>query len=58
MQGFTIASPKEERAIRAAFLGIALSRRVFVRISREALMRAVTVMLLASGGSLVLRALG
>lgn len=42
----------------AAFIGIALSRRVFVRISREALMRAVTVMLLASGGSLVLRALG
>lgn len=42
----------------AAFLGIAVARRVFLRISREALMRAVTLMLLASGGSLVFRALG
>ena len=42
----------------AAFLGLAAARRVYLRISREALMRAVGVMLLASGGSLVFRALG
>jgi uncharacterized protein len=42
----------------AAFIGIALARRVFLRISRDMLLRAVTVMLLASGGSLVFRALG
>jgi uncharacterized membrane protein YfcA len=42
----------------AALIGIALSRRAFTRISRETLMRAVSVMLLASGGSLVARALG
>ena len=42
----------------AALIGIVLARRAFTRISREALMRAVSVMLLASGGSLVVRALG
>jgi uncharacterized membrane protein YfcA len=42
----------------AAFLGIAAARLAFTRISRDALLRAVSVMLLASGGSLVLRALG
>jgi uncharacterized membrane protein YfcA len=42
----------------AAFVGIAVARRAFNRISREALMRVVGVMLLASGGSLVARALG
>ena len=42
----------------AAFLGIAVARKIFLRISRESLMRAVTVMLLASGGSLIFRALG
>jgi uncharacterized membrane protein YfcA len=42
----------------AALAGIALSRLAFRRISREALLRAVSLMLLASGGSLVLRALG
>jgi len=42
----------------AAFLGIAVARKIFLRISRRALMRAVTVMLLASGGSLIFRALG
>jgi uncharacterized protein len=41
-----------------AFAGIAVSRRVFRLISRDALLRAVTVMLLASGASLVVRALG
>jgi uncharacterized membrane protein YfcA len=44
-------------AVPAAFAGIALSRRLFLRISREALLRAVTVMLLASGASLILRSL-
>ena len=41
-----------------ALIGIALSRRLFLRISRETLLRAVSVILLASGASLVLRALG
>lgn len=40
----------------ASLLGIAVARRLFFRISREGLMRAVSVMLLASGGSLVVRA--
>jgi len=44
-------------AVPAAFAGIAISRRLFHRISREALLRAVTVMLLASGASLILRSL-
>lgn len=41
----------------AALVGIALARLAFTRISRNALMHAVSLMLLASGGSLVLRAL-
>ena len=45
-------------AVPAAFAGIALSRRLFLRISRDALLRAVSVMLLASGASLILRGLG
>jgi hypothetical protein len=42
----------------AILLGISVARRIYLRVSREALMRAVAVMLLASGGSLVWRALG
>lgn len=42
----------------AALVGIAAARLAFARISRELLLRAVGVMLLASGGSLVVRALG
>jgi uncharacterized membrane protein YfcA len=42
----------------AALAGITLSRRLFLRISRDTLLRAVSVMLLASGASLVWRALG
>lgn len=42
----------------AAFIGIAVARRMFLRISRDTLLRAVTLLLLASGGSLVFRALG
>lgn len=41
----------------AAFIGIAVARRVFARISRDMLLRAVTLMLLAAGASLVFRAL-
>ena len=44
-------------AVPAAFAGIAISRRVFHRISRDVLLRAVTVLLLASGGSLIFRSL-
>jgi hypothetical protein len=42
----------------AALLGIAVARRVFLRISREQLLRAVAAVLLLTGGGLVLRALG
>jgi len=45
-------------AVPAAFAGIMVSRRVFRLISRDTLLRAVTVMLLASGASLIVRALG
>ena len=44
-------------AVPAAFVGIAVSRRLFLRISRDTLLRAVTLMLLAAGTSLVMRAL-
>jgi uncharacterized membrane protein YfcA len=44
--------------IPAALMGIAAARRAFSRISRDALLKAVGLMLLASGGSLVVRALG
>ena len=42
----------------AALAGIAVSRIAFRRISRDALLRAVSLMLLVSGGALVVRALG
>jgi uncharacterized protein len=45
-------------ALPAAWLGISVASRLFVRIRRETLMRAVALMLLASGGSLLVRALG
>jgi len=44
-------------AVPAALLALFIARRAYRRISRELLMRAVAVLLLASGGSLVLRAL-
>jgi uncharacterized membrane protein YfcA len=44
-------------AIPSALFGLWVARRIFNRISREALMRLVTVMLFASGCSLLLRAL-
>ena len=45
-------------ALPAAWIGISTASRLFRRIRRETLMRAVALMLLASGGSLVVRALG
>jgi uncharacterized protein len=42
----------------AAFIAIAVSRRLFLRVSRDTLLRAVTLLLLASGASLIWRALG
>jgi uncharacterized membrane protein YfcA len=44
-------------ALPAAWLGISLASRLFVRMRRETLMRAVSLLLLASGASLVARAL-
>jgi uncharacterized membrane protein YfcA len=41
----------------SALAAIFLARKIFLRISRELLMRAVAVLLFASGGSLVWRAL-
>lgn len=42
----------------AAMLGISVARRLFFRISREQLLKMVAAVLLVTGGSLVLRALG
>ena len=42
----------------AAWTGLSLARRVFHRVSRETLLRAVSGVLVVSGASLVLRALG
>jgi len=44
-------------AVPAILLGIGVARRIFLKISREALMKAVSVMLLASGASLIWRSL-
>jgi uncharacterized membrane protein YfcA len=42
----------------ASQLGISAAQRLFLKISPETLLRTVSLMLLASGGSLVWRALG
>ena len=42
----------------AALAGILVARKLFLRISRELLLRLVALLLLASGGSLLVRALG
>lgn len=42
----------------AAFVGVSLASRLFRHISHELLLRLVALLLLATGGSLVLRALG
>jgi uncharacterized protein len=44
--------------IPASLLGIFTAQRMFLRISREQLLRAVALVLLATGGSLILRAAG
>jgi uncharacterized membrane protein YfcA len=41
----------------ACLLGIWVARKIFLRLSREALMRAVAILLLVSGASLVWRAM-
>jgi len=41
-----------------AWIGLSLARRAFHRVSRETLLRVVSVVLIVSGASLVLRALG
>jgi uncharacterized protein len=43
--------------VAAALAGIQAARHIFLRISRDALMRAVTLLLVASGISLIWRAL-
>jgi uncharacterized membrane protein YfcA len=43
-------------AVPACLLGIWIARRIFLRISRDVLMRAVAVLLLFSGASLISRA--
>jgi uncharacterized membrane protein YfcA len=45
-------------AIPAAMLGLAVARRIFQLISRETLTRLVALLLLVTGASLVVRALG
>lgn len=44
-------------AVPAALAGVAVGRRIFLTVSKEQLMRAIAVLLFASGGTLVLRAL-
>ena len=44
--------------IPASLLGIFVAQRMFLKISRKQLLRAVAVVLLATGGSLVVRSLG
>ena len=44
-------------AVPAALLGLWVARHFYLRISRETLMRVVALILLASGGSLMIRAL-
>jgi len=45
-------------AIPAGLAGLAVARHIFRRVSRETLTRLVALMLLASGASLIARALG
>ena len=48
----------ELATVPAALAGIWVARHIFLRISRELLLRLVALLLLASGGSLLLRAIG
>src|SRR3954470_12997560 len=45
-------------AVPGALVGLFFAKKIFHRVSREIVLRAVTVMLLASGASLIVRALG
>jgi len=45
-------------ALPAALAGIYVARKIFMRVNRETLLRAVALLLLASGASLVVRAVG
>jgi len=47
---------KAVAVVPACLLGIWVARRIFLRLSRDALMRAVALLLLASGTSLIFRA--
>ena len=42
----------------ASLLGILVAQRMFLRISRQQLLRAVALVLLATGSSLIVRAAG
>jgi uncharacterized membrane protein YfcA len=44
--------------IPASLLGIFVAQKMFLRIAREQLLRAVALVLLATGGTLILRAAG
>jgi uncharacterized membrane protein YfcA len=48
---------KAVAVVPACLLGIWVARRIFLRISRDALMRVVALLLLASGASLIWRAI-
>jgi len=45
-------------AVPAALLALWVARRIYSRVSRDLVMRAVAVVLLVSGGALILRAIG
>src|SRR4051812_47739244 len=45
-------------AVPGALAGLYVARKVYRRVSRETVMRAVALILLVSGGSLILRAIG
>jgi len=47
---------KAVAVVPACLLGIWVARKIFLRLSRDALMRAVALLLLASGASLIFRA--
>ena len=57
LTGFGSALVTIPLAVPAGLLGVFVARRPYLRISRETLLRAVALILLVSGGSLVLRAL-
>jgi uncharacterized membrane protein YfcA len=44
-------------AVPGALIGLFVARRIYTRVSRELVLRAVAAILLLSGGSLILRAI-